>query len=233
MGRAAFVPLLLLIVVGCGSTHREKPSPASLRQACVERWNWLHYDHAFVPSPNRTAPVTVKIRPCRIEIDYRLSRSDSLYKSYLGMYFPCALNRFGAYVCTTHALGLPGARPRSGHNARYFVKDGAIRLNRPPPESISVPKPDWVRRYPITQGFIEPFDQSGKLRAGLRLAGTLRTPGCTTFPNIDRTTLIGCGAGLNCFVPRLPVRNGELVACPTDPGSRLFNRGRLLVYPSP
>ena len=143
MRRPAVIPLLLLLIaVSCASTHRAAPSPAALRQACVERWNWLHYDHAFVPPPNRSAPVTVKTRPCRIEIDYRLSRYDPLYKTYLGMYFPCVLNRFLAYVCAEHATGLPGARPRRGQNGRYFAPTGRIQLRRPPTEPVSVPKPD-------------------------------------------------------------------------------------------
>jgi len=90
-----------------------------------------------------------------------------------------------------------------------------------------------VRRYPVTEGFIEPFDENGKLRMGLKLRGRVESPGCATFPNIDHSTLIGCGAGLYCFVPRLPVRNKELIACPTDRGSRLFKRGRVVVLPNP
>ena len=178
--------------------------------------------------------MTVKTRPCRIEIDYRLSRYDPLYKTYLGMYFPCVLNRFLAYVCAEHATGLPGARPRRGQNGRYFAPTGRIQLRRPPTEPVSVPKPDWVRRYPVTEGFIEPFDQKGKLRPGIRLGKPLPPPWrCATFRNIDRTTLIGCGAGLYCFVPRLPVHDKEPIACPTDGGSRVFNRGRLVVYANP
>jgi hypothetical protein len=233
MRRAAALSLLLLIAAGCAGAHEAASSPAALLQACVERWNRLHYDHAFVLPPQRSVPARVRAKPCRIEIDYRLSRSDSLYKSYLGMYFPCALNRFQAYVCAEHADGRPGARPRRNQNARYFARDGTIRLNRPPARAVSVPKPDWVRRYPVTAGFIEPFDRNGKLRAGLRFGRTLRSPACATFPRIDRTTLIACGGGRYCFVPRLPVRNHELIACPTDRGSRLFNPGRLLLYPKP
>jgi hypothetical protein len=232
MRRAAVTFVLVLIAAGCSSSHHARPSPASLRQACVERWNWLHYDHAFVPSPARTAPATVKTKPCRIEIDYRFSRSDPAYKHYLGTYFPCALNRYGAYVCTEHALGLPDDPRRTGQNARYFFKDGTIRLKRPPTHPITITKPDWVRRYPVTEGFIEPFE-NGKLRTGLKLRGHVGSPDCATFPNIDHSTLIGCGAGLYCFVPRLPVRNKELMACPTDRGSRLFERGRLVVLTNP
>lgn len=202
-----------------------------LRQGCVVRWNWLHYDHAFVVSPNRTAPVTVKTNPCRIEIDYRLSRSDPLYKSYLGMYFRCTLNQFQAYVCDGHARGLPNERPRRGQNARYFFRTGRIRLNRPPAKPVLSAKPRWVSRYPVTEGLIEPFDNSGKLRPGLSFVGRLPSPGCATYPDLEHSTFVFCGAGRSCFVPRLPVHDKELVACPVAPGSRYFTRGRLEALP--
>jgi hypothetical protein len=34
-------------------------------------------------------------------------------------------------------------------------------------------------------------------------------------------------------VPDLHVDERELIACPTDRGSRVFNRGRLVVYSNP
>jgi hypothetical protein len=232
--RVAALSFIVLVAGGCGSsTHRA--TPAMLRQACVVRWNWLHYGHEFVPSPapNATAPVVVRVKPCRIEVDYRLSRSDPNYKSYLGMYFGCVLNRFQAYVCDSHAIGLPGDPPRKGQNGRYFVKDGTIRLNRPPVRPIAVSKPGWAKRYPIKEGFIEPFDQHGALRPGLALRGRVPAPGCATFRDLQRSTFVICGAGIVCFVPHLPVHERELIACPTNRGSRVFNRGRLVVYPNP
>jgi hypothetical protein len=66
----------------------------------------MHYAHLHVN--NRSVPATVKAKLCRIEIDYRLTRSDPLYTT--------------------------------------------IRLNRPPNRLMSVSKPDWVRRYPVTKG---------------------------------------------------------------------------------
>jgi hypothetical protein len=241
MRRAAPILVLLLIAGGCAEAYHAslspavsaKPTPQTLRQICVVRWNWMHYDHAFAFPPNRFVPATVRSRPCRIDIDYRLAPSDPVYRAYLGMFFHCALNRFDAYVCDSHARGLPGARPRRGQNARFFARDGTIRLNRSPARPVSVPKPEWVRRYPVTQAFVEPFDANGKLRTGLRFGKPLAPPGCATFPNIDRTTLIGCGAGLFCFVPRLPAYKNEPIACPTDRGSRVFNSGRLVVYRNP
>src|SRR5207244_1308663 len=140
-------------------------------------------------------PVAVSSHPCRIEIGYRLPDAPHI-KS---LYFPCALNQFQAYVCAEHAHGLPTSPPRTGQNGRYFSASGRIRLDRPPAHPVAVPRPAWVKRYPVTEGFIEPFDSHGRLRPGLTLKRPLPRPySCQTFPKIDRTTLIGCGAGLYC-----------------------------------
>lgn len=189
----------------------------------------MHYIGDFVVPPHRSTPVTVRTKPCRIEIDYRLPDAQNI-KS---LYFPCALNQFQAYVCAEHALGLPTGPPRAGQNGRYFSATGRIHLDRPPQHPVTAPRPAWIKRYPVTEGFIEPFDSHGLLRSGLTWRKSLPQPySCGTFPKIDRTTLIGCGAGLYCFVPRLPVSNHERIACPATRGSRTFFRARLRVSPN-
>ncbi len=225
--------LLTLALAACGSERgaqsSAEPSADAVRQACVERWNWMHYVGDFVELPNRSVPVTVRINPCRIEIDYRLPDAPHI-KS---LYFPCGLNQFQAYVCTEHALGLPAGPPRTGQNGRYFSATGRIHLDRAPQHPVTAPRPAWIKRYPVTHGFIEPFDSHGQLRLGLTWRKPLTQPySCGTFPKIAQTTLIGCGAGLYCFVPRLPVSNRELIACPATRGSRTFFRARLYVPPS-
>jgi hypothetical protein len=188
--------------------------------------------HADLVS-QRVMPATVRADPCRVEIDYRLPRTDRNYSDYLGMYFPCSVNRFGAYVCASHAFGLPGDPPRTKQNARYVAATGTIRLDRPPSHPVSVREPACVRRYRVIDGFIQPFDSEGKLRAGLTLGRSVSLA-CETFAgHPEASTLLACGGGLSCFVPRLPVRNGQLLACPTSPGSRTFERGRLDVHPQP
>jgi hypothetical protein len=225
------------IAVVFGSSLQASSGPesvsAALLQACVDRWNWMHFRGRFVPEDHISVPAKVKARPCRVEVAYRLQRSDRLYREYLGFFFPCSVNGFGAFVCASHAVGLPGDPPRRGYNARYFRRSGRLRLSNPPARPVATEKPDWVRRYPVDQGFIVPFDRRGQLRAGLTLRGSIGA-GCTTFTNIPRPTrLIGCGAGLYCFVPRLPVRDGQRLACPSESGSRLFHSGRLRVVVSP
>jgi len=164
-----------------------------------------------------------------------VERSDPAYKHYLGTYFPCTVNRFGAFRCPEHAYGVPDDPPRTGFNARFFPRTGRIRLHHPPVIPVATPKPDWVRLYPVQAGFIVPFDRQGRLRPGLTLRGraSSRTT-CTTFAGIhQRSRLYGCGAGLYCFAPSLPHRNRQRLACPDDLGSRIFRRGRLRALADP
>ena len=189
----------------------------------------MHFAGWFGAYPNASVPAKVGSQPCRIEIAYRFRRSDPAYPHYLGTYFPCSLNRFGAYVCASHAFGLPDDPPRPGYNARYSSRSGSLRLDRPPQRVDATPRPDWVSRYPVDHGFIAPFDDRGRLRRGLTLRPDRRA-WCQTFRGIGQTSrLVYCGGSGYCFVPRLPVYAGELIACPSDAGSRLFFRGRLRV----
>lgn len=207
-------------------------SDAQAIQACADRWNWMNYRGHFA---REVVPAKVQARPCRIEVPYRLERADPAYKHYLGTYFPCKVNRFGAFVCPGHAYGLPDDPPRTGFNARFFPRTGQIRLYHPPAAALVTPKPDWVRLYPVDAGFIVPFDRKGRLRPGLRLRGrpSSRTT-CTTFASIhERSPRYWCGAGLYCFARSLPPRNGQGLACAVEPGSRTFMRGRLRVLGDP
>lgn len=224
--RLAVVLTVALGVIGnsqgsASPTH----SPRDL-QACVDRWNWMNYRGHFARG---VVPAKVQARPCRIEIAYALRKSDPGYRRYLRtIYFPCTVNRFGAFICPEHAWGTPKDPPRTGHNARFFPRTGQIQLDHPPARRLSTPRPEWVRRYPVLSGFIVPFDRRGRLRSGLRLTGHRGAFTCTTYSSIrQRTRLYGCGAGLYCFAPSLPSYDGQPLACPRDRGSRTFRRGVL------
>lgn len=208
--------------------------PAAL-QACANRWNWMNYDGWFAGGRSSgTAPAKVSASPCRVEIAYRPYGSASENRDFLGSYFPCTLNRYGAYVCASHAYGMFGDPPRKGFNARYFIKTGVIRLNHPPARAVVTPKPDWVRRYRVEVGLIVPFDAKGDFRSGLVIRGSISDGSCEEIADTPRSTkLITCPASLYCFVPRLPIYDGEALACPAKPGSRVFRRGSLRVLPAP
>jgi hypothetical protein len=140
--------MLIAALVVAVSARPASARPAAL-QACVDRWNWMHYGGWFVPSAEvPSEPARVRAHPCRIEIAYRLPRSDPSFRYLLGSYFPCRLNRFGAYVCASHAWDTAGRRPLHHLNARFFPKrNGRIVLDQPPERRLATPKPEWVRRY--------------------------------------------------------------------------------------
>jgi hypothetical protein len=223
------VAALLPLAAHRGPARTMPEVSARQPQACVDRWNWMNYRGNFAYS---VAPTKVEAHPCRIEIAYALPRSEHDYRLYVrSLYFPCSVDRFGAYVCTEHAIGIPGGPPRTGHNARYFPTTGRIRLDHPPSRAVATAKPAWLRRYRVVAGFIVPFDARGRLHAGIHLrvrAGVKTT--CNTFANVARRTrLYGCGAGLYCFAPTLPPRDGQRLACPEQRGSVVFDEGVLRV----
>jgi hypothetical protein len=216
-------------VAARGATGLSRPQAL---QQCVDRWNWMNYRGGFSPERN-VVPVKVQAHPCRIEIAYRFKKSDPAYKHYLSTYFPCHVNRFGAFVCPEHAYGIPDGPPRTGFNARWNPRVGVMRLSNPPAHRIPAAKPAWIRQYPVELGFIVPFDRDGRLRSGLSLVGRPHRA-CTTYADIrERSTLYGCGAGYYCFAPSLPPRNHQRLACPRDRGSRVFERGVLTVLRAP
>ncbi len=227
VARAVVVSLALAVVLTPISSGGGAASAwdAVALQACVIRWNWMHYGGWFVPSGHvRSEPARVRADPCHIDIAYRFRRGSPQNKHYLGLYFPCGLNRFGAYVCASHTYGVPDGRPLRGLNARYFASNGRIVLDHPPGRPVVPVKPEWVRRYPVDHGFIVPFDRRGRLRRGLTVAPARPLP-CSTAPDDRRWPYLwGCGGTMLCFAPSRPPHAGELLMCPTEPGSRRFFR---------
>jgi hypothetical protein len=160
----------------------------------------------------------VEANPCRVTVAY-----DDPPSTY---YFPCGLNRYRAYGCPSHASGTPDGSvdpPPAVWNA-YINTSRRLRLDRRPSAYTKPKKPPWVARYQIENGRIVPYDQSGKPRIGLRFVETgLSLGGCGAGSSIRYTsTLRFCGTGLQCFARRNPLRVGDVVACPLEPGSRTF-----------
>jgi hypothetical protein len=219
--------LIFVVAVGAGlgaSVACSGSSPsAAAQQSCVDRWNWMNYGGWFVGSAEvRWVPARVRANPCRIEIAYLVAAGGG---HGLVPYFPCFVNRFGAFVCAAHAYGAANGLRLSRSNARFFPKrNGWMRLDRPPTQRPVTAKPSWVRRYEVDHGFIVPFDRRGRLRAGLTLSAA-KPFQCSTLPDDRRWPYLwGCGGTSECFAPTIPARRGELLACPTQPGSRLFVR---------
>jgi len=228
LGAAAVLALVLSGCSGGASEVRAASSENQQRQACVDRWNWMNYEGHF--SKLDVVPAKVDTHPCRIGVAYIPDRS----YAYNRRGFLCTVNAFGAFRCPEHADWR--APRRAAFNARFFAhRNGVIRLDRPPGRRAAQVKPEWVRRYPVESAFVVPFDRNGHFRPGLTLTGRRHEAWtCGTFASIhQQTALYGCGAGLYCFAPSLPARDGQLLACPRDRGSRIFVRSRLRLLPEP
>lgn len=186
-------------------------TPAQL-QRCVDQWNWMNM------TSWRRVSAFVEASPCRVTVAYGDPPSN--------VYYPCSLNRYRAYACPARTLGTSDGSvdpPPTTWNARI---DGGrkLRLSRPPSTYIRPQKPEWVLRYAVENARIVPFDRAGRPRAGLRFVNTGVSLGACGAGLSYRysSTLRFCEAGIQCFARRNPLRVGDDVACPLEPGSRTF-----------
>jgi hypothetical protein len=141
--------------------------------------------------------------------------------------YVCIINRFGGYGCPTNAEGSPPLR----HKNATRDKRGVLRLDVPLAGTRPTPPLAWQRRYPHTNGWIEPWTSSGRLRAGLRLRGLDRgscsrgsyeTPAKAAGRCVP---LDGSGIFDPCFARRGGWgRHGTVLACATWPGATTFSR---------
>ncbi len=135
----------------------------------------------------------------------------------------CALGPNGAYGCPTNAEGGPPLRTvNAGTNAHGI-------LTHDPPLAGTHPTPPlaWQRRYPKINGWIEPWTRTGRLRAGLVLAGTRRGPCFAgSMQTFTRDALACRTAGFDrfdpCFASKRSWRAGDIAACANAPGGTTF-----------
>jgi len=140
----------------------------------------------------------------------------------------CALNDFGAYECPTHA-------DEASLGARNATTDkrGFLKLDVPLRGTRATPPLAWQRRYPHTDGWIEPWARSGMLLRGLRLDLKIDRGGGTCSRGSEETVVksaLRCvwrgRAQIDPCFPQHPDWNhrGAVVACATSPGSTIFGR---------
>jgi hypothetical protein len=133
----------------------------------------------------------------------------------------CVLATSGLYWCPPlhEATG-----PRLPENAT-LNRRGVLKLDSPLKGTHPTPPLAW-RRYPLVDGYIQPWTSGGKLRAGLRFEGKRRGR-CFLAAETVRSG-ISCLAGVNrydtCFPQRRPWQRGDLAACSVGPGYRTFTR---------
>lgn len=190
-------------------------------QHCADRWNETRM------APFGSTPAFVSSHPrCAVEVP------DSPIPNAA---FHCSLDAYGAYECDNHAgpatVGLM-------HKLNATIKGATLTLDHPPRRPTPAHIPRWAAMYPITDGFVLPWDSNGRLRNGLTLKDHYRG---TCWQGSNSTTAIGAltcytRSLMNpvvadpCFPQTKKIGRGVLAACPTAPGSTTFVRFIVLSY---
>ena len=145
----------------------------------------------------------------------------------------CALDRFGAYLCPLRHE--PDMVPLRNENATVdgngLLKVDVVLRGTHPPRRLA-----W-QRYPRTNGWIEPWTRSGRLRGGLRFTSTYSGGGTCDRGSEEtpaRSAVRCLWRGLYqvdpCFAPRGRWNHrGGVVACSNAPGATTF--GRFVIGP--
>lgn len=141
--------------------------------------------------------------------------------------YVCIINGFGGYGCPTNAEGSPPLR----HKNATTDERGVLKLDVPLKGTRATAPLAWQRRYPHTDGWIEPWTSSGRLRPGLRLTGTY-SGSCSrgSYETPAKTAgrcllLAGTGIFDPCFVRRARWgHRGTVAACASWPGGTTFGR---------
>ena len=140
----------------------------------------------------------------------------------------CVINRFGAYICPTKDTA---RAPLRNKNATTN-KRGVLKLDVPLAGTHPTPPLAWQRRYPHTDGWIEPWTRSGMLRPGLMFTANFKGGGSCGFASkqTHAKSAVRCvWRGIDIIDPCFPQRTdwqhlGTLVACPGAPGATTIGR---------
>lgn len=142
--------------------------------------------------------------------------------------YNCVIDRFGAYGCPSNA---DTAHTLLRNKNATTDKRGVLKLDVPLRGTHRTPLLAWQRRYPHTDGWIEPWTKTGMLRAGLRLTGNYRGSCFRGSYEAPAKTAGRClpldGTGI--YDPCFPRRarwghRGTVVACGSWPGGTTFGR---------
>jgi hypothetical protein len=245
--------------VGCGGggdarVRDTTGSPAQALRTCVDRWNqgnMVDWGPALVGvsvrqlDAQQLAQVGMRDRALRrcvarfafvLRRDPRTGCVDSAPLPGRpglcvdrGTFF-CVMNRFGGYNCPLRHEP-DRRRPLRSPNAKTD-KHGVLTLDVPLSGTRATPPLVWQRRYPHTDGWIEPWTRSGTLRPGLKLTAGYRGGGYCDVGSEEspakfavRCVWRGIFQVDPCFPQRADWRHrGALVACPADPGTTTFGR---------
>ena len=223
---------MIVLVAAILAAAQPEVSPAQSLRTCADRWNQANMVGWG------SALVRVSTRPsCKVRVAVIWKR-DSKTGCYGSPRLPgdprycvdtkrtliCDIDLFGAYTCTWIADGSP---PLGNANARMNAR-GVLTLTVPLAGTHATPPLAWERRYPHTDGWIQPWTRRHRLRRGLRFAWTVRGR-CVSrayegvFPKGTLRCLPRGDVTIYqpCFRQR---RGGAIVACAGLPGDTRFSR---------
>jgi hypothetical protein len=226
-GKASTVSFLLTGgLLSCGAHGTKVTQPV---RTCVDRWNQSNMVGWGA------GPVNVAFRkPGALERErLQLSRQKQCIVAIaVGRgSWTCVLATSGAYWCPP--LKEPTG-PAFRQNAR-LDKGGFLTLDRPPKGTHATPPPQW-HRYPVVDGYIQPWTAEGTLRPGLRFKGEEHGPCFLADDTVY--SAISClrpdyGRDGACFPRRRDGGRGEIAACSWGPGSTIYTRWAVSEIRSP
>jgi hypothetical protein len=251
----------LVALVGCEAdkTAREhvprtslSPSAAQALRTCVDRWNEAHMRtwgpalaSVGVRRLDATRLAAVGLRPgarrcvVSLSLGFRLRPGERCAAPATARGHPgvcidrrgtwsCAIFRTGAYSCPLRHEA--DRVPLRSKNATIDDR-GVLKLDVPLVGTQPARRLAW-QRYPRTDGWVEPWTSSGKLRPGLRFTSTYSGGGSCSrgaYQTPAKSALRCVWRGLYQVDPCFPKgagwdRRGALVACPYAPGATTFRR---------
>ena len=241
-------PRALSAVAGQAGTSISSSSAQALR-TCIDRWNqgnMLGWGPTLASvsirrvSANQLAAVGLRnpaLPRCTVSLAVHSRRDprtgcsgesvmpgDPKFCVYRGSTYVCIIDAFGGYACPTNAEGSP---PLRNKNAATNER-GVLKLDVPLIGTHAAPPLAWQRRYPHTDGWIQPWTSSGTLRPGLRFVGVY-SGSCSrgSYQTVMKEA-IRCWSHLQfdpCFAQQPGWSHGGVVAaCANWPGGTTFTR---------
>jgi hypothetical protein len=140
----------------------------------------------------------------------------------------CIIDTWGAYECSPHADDAAALRNKNATTD----EDGVMEAHIPLKNTHATTPLAWQRRYPHTDGWIEPWTNSGALRPGLKFTTTYKHGGSCGFASEETVakTAVRCVWRRKlqvdpCFPQRAhSLHRGAVLACPSAPGATTLGR---------
>jgi hypothetical protein len=218
VGKASTVSFLLTgALFSCGGRSPEVTQPL---RTCIDRWNQGNMIGEGSGPANVAFRRPVAKERERIQLSARRQCIVSIAAG--DGTWTCVLTTAGAYWCPPHH---EPTGPPMKENAR-IDKFGVLLLDRPLEGAHAAPPLRW-HRYPLVDGYIQPWTAGGTLRSGLRFKGKGR--GRCFLADSTANSAVSClrpdlGRDDACFPRRRDGRRGDVAACSYGPGYTTFTR---------